>query len=115
MDSFFLGHLLAPLIESGRATRRGLAETLMCAESQLVRLWLCRTPNNTAPTFRGDIERIAGYVGCDAARLATIVREASVIKALTDAGADQAQSMLLAARDRMAEEIPESDESDEEQ
>lgn len=106
-DPFFLGYLFDPLTESGRTTRRDLAQRLKCPESQLVRLWLCRVPNNTAPAFREDVERIASYVACDPDRLAMVVREASAMKALGGTGADRSQSTLLAARDRLPDKQPE--------
>lgn len=112
-DPFFLAHLLAPLIQSGRITRRDLAAKIVCPESRLVRLWLCRAPSLVSPAFREDIERIANYVGCDPTRLGTIVREASAIKAL-ESTRESSQSVLLAARDRLPEEPNESTKSDEE-
>jgi len=114
-DPFFLGHLLDPLVESGCTTRRGLAARLKCHESQLARLWLCRVPKGTAPAFREDVERIASYVACDPARLAMIIREASAIKALGDAGSDRSQLTLLAARDRLDNACPKPEDGDDQQ
>lgn len=80
-----------------------MAAFLQCREAALRDLALCRRPATSSPAFRSDVERIASYVGLDAARLAQILREveaAAALRAATVRSEQGVRGLLLAARDR---------------
>lgn len=95
-DPFFVGSALAEYRRLSSMDNTALAAFLDCDEAALSRLALCRRPEGEEPMFRDEVTRIAGYAGCNAARLASLLRAA------TTAGRMRAASpaSLLAARDR---------------
>lgn len=99
-DPFFLAHLLTFVAAGGGLGH--VANRLRCDATQVIRLALCRCPREDSVGFRQDIEKIAGFIGCDPLALAQMVREAAAKKALSSGNAISASS-LLAARDRLPE------------
>lgn len=95
-DAFFVGSALAEYRRLRSFDAATLAAYLDCDEAALSRLALCRRPEGEDPMFRDEVTRIADYTGCNAARLASLLRAA------TTAGRVRAASpaSLLAARDR---------------
>jgi len=102
-DSFIASDLAA-YQERHRLDEAQLAAWLGCATRALANLALCRRPRADAPSFRVDVERIAGYVGVRGDRLARLLRETGVIAALraapVDPSAPAEHGFLMAARDR---------------
>ncbi len=52
-----------------------LAAWLDCTVVQLHGLALCRRPRPTTPTFATEVQALAAFIGCDAARLAALLQE----------------------------------------
>lgn len=104
-DPFFLGWLLDRYAAAERLDDAALAAALGCPREHLTRLRLCRAPRQGSAEFRADVERIAAVFALTPARLAGIVRRATVLVRLEAANADdESASTLMAARDR--EETP---------
>jgi hypothetical protein len=102
-DSFIASDLAA-YQERHRLDEAQLAVWLGCATRALADLALCRRTQADAPSFRADVERIAGHVGVRSDRLARLLRETGAIAALRAAPADPSapteHGFLMAARDR---------------
>ena len=79
-----------------------LASMLGCEVEAVPRLALCERPRS-APHFREDIERIAGYIHADVMQLAMLIRAAESREALRS-GANAVSPGLLAARDNEEDE-----------
>jgi hypothetical protein len=99
-DPFFLAHILSFVAPDGSLSE--VARQLHCDPAKMTKLALCRCPREDAPEFRQDIEKIAGFVGCDSRALAQVVRDAAAKKALSRGNSNSASS-LMAARDRLPE------------
>lgn len=74
-----------------------LAALLGCELAALPRLALCERPRS-APHFREDVERIAGYIHADMLQLAMVIRAAETREALSSRP-EASRPTLLAARD----------------
>jgi hypothetical protein len=85
----------------------GLAAYLGCPEPALARLALSGRPEGDDPMFADRVRRIAGYAGCEPAKLANLLRAVE----LTERTKPAAPSALLAARDRISEEPSDYDET----
>lgn len=71
------------------------------------RLLLCRAPR--PDRFVDDVAAVASYLGLDPLALATVLREASVLAALTTQPlADASRDLLAAAHDTVDEQLPRS-------
>lgn len=108
---FFVASDLAAWQELHHMGEEALAEFLDCPPDQLPRLALCRRPDPAGRDFRSEVERIAAHVGARAERLARLMREVEAARALRQADRPETQNgrgMLLAARDRMGEQAPDS-------
>jgi hypothetical protein len=84
-----------------------LARMLGCEVEALPRLALCERPRS-APHFREDVERIAGYIHADVMQLAMLIRAAESREALRS-GANAVSPGLLAARDNEGAEEEDSE------
>jgi hypothetical protein len=84
--------------------RNGLARLLGCTAEGLHKLGLCRRPDSTSPLFRTQVDVVARHAGVDAVRLASLLRETEVAKAMESLSGSQrsatASGSLMAARDR---------------
>lgn len=80
----------------GRLDLDAVMAFLGCDRASALQLALCRRPQAAAPTFRGDISKIAAHARVDETRLLSLLREAASIAAFRRA--DGAQ-VLAAARD----------------
>src|SRR5437660_856386 len=85
-DPFFLGSCLAEFREIRGLHTDGVAQFLECVPGVLPRLSLCRVPRQKPAAFREDVARIAAFVGANAARLASMLREVSAVRALRASG-----------------------------
>lgn len=80
-----------------------VANSLAISVESLPALALCKRPDPAKSNFRLEVERIASFVGADAVRLASLVREVEAVEALRRAGRDRTTGanagFLAAARD----------------
>lgn len=77
-DPSFMAHTLASYRRRRRLDDTVLAAVLRCSVEALPRLALCRRPDPDSASFRTDLAHIAHYVGCDADRLASLLRTVPV-------------------------------------
>lgn len=112
-DPFFLASALAAYARGIGLDDPALARLLGCAVATLPHLRLCRRPGGEAAAFRADVARIADRFGVDRAILAQIIRWADAVAGLHAAStADAARGehgLLLAARDRVDDGEPPTD------
>lgn len=100
-DAFFLGKALAEYKAMHGIDDRELAKMLRCTIEAVVRLTLCRRPDDQAAKFREEVQRIATFATCDAERLVQLLREVAAISSLREEGSKaSSQVLLMAARDR---------------
>lgn len=99
---FFLAHDLAAARELRRVDEEGLARLLGCAEDDLVRASLCRSPSR-GDGFRADVERIATQYRIPGDRLGGLLREVDAIAALRSTSRERF-GWLAAARDEANED-----------
>ena len=107
-EPFFLASALKVYAESEGMNDEDLAMLLGCKTERLDPLRLCRRPSSESPSFRGEVQRIAGHFGLKADGLARILRQVDVLAVLRQGIPEGAE--LRAARDRE----PESEESGDE-
>ncbi len=100
VDPFFLGWALDQYETAHQMTDQELAEVLGCNTRDLVRLSLCRLPDDSSPRFREEIHRISEYTPCNADRLVMLVREVIATKKMSANTNEQNAGFLMAARDR---------------
>ena len=86
-----------------------LAERLSLDEQALHRLLVCRAPR--PDRFTAEVTALAGYAEVDPTALASVLREAAVLAALSAGGTaplsqDPGAGLLAAARDTAAEQLP---------
>lgn len=103
-DPFFVGWVLREYATANQIGYDDLADLLRCNKRALVRLFLCRLPNDNGPDFHSEIRRISEYTQCDADRLVMLIREVIAIKKLGSHSEDNYSSLLLAARDRQKDD-----------
>ena len=72
--------LMAPVLAAYRRRHRldapALAAFLGCTVARLYGLALCRRPVLDRPDLEAAVASLAAYIGCDAGRLLTMLREA---------------------------------------
>lgn len=100
-NAFFIASALATYRSLSEIDNTSLAAFLGCTGTALYRLALCRRPEGEGAAYREEVQRIAQYAGCNAERLATMLRAASASDAMRAAAAGS----LLAARDRISDEM----------
>lgn len=110
---FFVAGALSEYQSLKHMDSEQLAAFLGCSQQDLLKLALCRKPNTETPSnFRKDVERIASYAGVDRTCLAQLFREVESLSSLRsapqNANTTSAQCVLVAARDRTEEEVPEN-------
>lgn len=85
--------------------RDALSRLLGCTAEGLHKLGLCRRPDSTSPLFRTQVDVVARHAGADARRLASLLRETEVAKAMESLSDSQqsatASGSLMAARDKI--------------
>lgn len=100
-----LGHELREYRALNDASEDELATALGCSRDALVCLALCRRPDPSAPSFRGEVEQIAVHCGANAQKLAALLREVDSLRTirqvplLPNVGVSRT-GLLAAARDR---------------
>ncbi len=104
-DPFFLASALSDYAHSEELDEQGLALALGCSLDTLSQLRLCRRPHPDPASFRADIDRIAARFAVRATVLAEAVRRADALAGLRHTATD-GRGLLMAARDRGAEEPP---------
>jgi len=98
-----LGAVLDEYCRNEKLTREQLASFLDCGPESLAWLSLCRRP--VPDQFAEDVARIAERFHIDPAKLAQIVRRVDAVAVLRrPRDAEEADPVLLAARDRDEEE-----------
>jgi hypothetical protein len=115
--SSFLAAPLAAYRSIHGVAEEQLADFLACTLESLPTLALCKRPDSNEPSFKGDVEQIAGFVGASSVRLGQLLREVEAIEALRGGAAgsgEQATSsgLLAAARDAHPEESEVSGDAD---
>lgn len=70
-----IGAALAAFRRKAGMDEDELARFLACSPVRLNALALCRRPDPAAPDFRETVAAIAAFIGCDAARLETLLRD----------------------------------------
>lgn len=98
-DNHFVASRLSEFKQTRKLDENGIAEFLCCKVEQLPRLSLCVAPEPN-DLFPINIQKIASFVGCDANRLAMLVRECDALRVATNQRTEQAMPYSLAARDR---------------
>jgi hypothetical protein len=105
-----LAGMLAAFQEQENMDEQALATYLSCGVADLPRLALCHRPR-PAPKFRGDVEKIAEYSHVSFVQLAKLIRAVEARE--TDSHVPTIYSQtLLAARDHDGEELPASNDDD---
>lgn len=104
-EPFLLGYDLHEYRTVHNASDDDLASLLDCSRDALVSLALCRRPDTTAPSFRGDVEKIAFHCGANAQQLAAMLREVDSLRTIRqspmpDVVTYTQSGLLAAARDR---------------
>lgn len=100
-----LGHELREYRTLNDASEDELATALGCSRDALVCLALCRRPDPSTPSFRGEVEQIAVHCGANAQKLAALLREVDSLRTIRQVpvpphvGVSQS-GLLAAARDR---------------
>lgn len=107
-DRKFLAFVLAEYAQSEGLDDAGLARALGCTEETLTGVRLCRPPRAEAADFRADVREIADYFSLDAVRLAEVIRQGEVFQLLREGGGG-GPGFLMAARDRLEEEPPDTE------
>lgn len=103
-DIFFLGNIIAEFKALNKLSYLDMSDFLKCTPDALKRLALCRLPDDRDERFRDDINRISGYVKCNADKLIALIRQVNTLRTLCGESAKHAASILLmAARDRRSE------------
>lgn len=110
-EPFFLGHALAAYRRSYSFSDQQLAEFLVCSVGSISRLMLCRLPRDDSKSFREDVLRVAAFAECSPDRLAALIREVAAIESL-EKSLDASNGMLLAARDRRADDSTDGEPKD---
>ena len=99
IDAFFIGKALAEYETVHDMDEQELASWLECNSAALIRLALCRMPDNMAGDFQQKVHQISEFVQCNADRLVQLMRETAVLSALREETQDTSGGFLLAARD----------------
>jgi len=106
-DTFFLAHDLREYQSMTQIDDAGLARLLHCPREALGHLGLCRRPDPSSNSFRGEVEAIASHCGVsDAQQLAHLIREVDAVLGMRAGPLPEMQasrsssSPLIAARDR---------------
>ncbi|MGI8553466.1 MAG: hypothetical protein ACR2PL_22185 [Dehalococcoidia bacterium] len=73
-NPFFVAYWLKRWQQSSGFDTLALAAWLQLPLSSLSRLALCRRPDPAGAAFTGEVAQIAEYAGCDAERLAGLLR-----------------------------------------
>lgn len=103
-DMFFLGNIIADFKALNKLSDLDMSNFLECSPDALKRLVLCRLPDDRDERFRDDINRISGYVKCNADKLIILIRQVNTLRTLRRESAKHAaSSLLMAARDRHIE------------
>lgn len=102
VDPFFLGWALDEYMAAHQISNQQLADVLECRNQDLVRLSLCRLPDDTGPAFRAEIQRISDYIPCNANRLVMLIREVVATRKLSGQVEEHGTGLLMAARDRQS-------------
>jgi hypothetical protein len=102
-DPFFVSHALAQYKAICDVDDEHLMGVLGCNRRALIRLALCRLPDDRDPTFRQVVQEIATFVSCNADGLIGVFREAAAFASLRE-GTGSTSGLLIAARDRNAGE-----------
>lgn len=111
-DPFFLAGALAAYARAEGLNDERLAARLGCTVSQLAAIRLCRKPQGAAREFQHDVARIAERFQIDGMVIAEAVRLGDALRALGEL--EQDDGLLMAARDRDADEQDEADDATEE-
>lgn len=106
-----LAGLLVLYEEQEGLTEEDVAALLGADRDALTKLALCQRPRMEAAHFRADIERIASYAQVSPTPLAKLVRAAVAFEQRVGATA-RVSRILLAARDRDADEPEQKDPAD---
>lgn len=103
-DIFFLGNIITEFKALNKLSDLNMSDFLECSPDALKKLALCRLPDDRDERFRDDINRISGYVKCNADKLITLIRQVNTLRTLRGESAMHAAStLLMAARDRRPE------------
>lgn len=112
-DHFFVGSRLATFQRLNAMNRSALAEYLVCDESDVDRLALCRAPDDLARSFRAEMLKIASYGKCDADRLIELMRRVAAVSVFSAGPSSvSAEDLLLAARDHKESKEPSDPKAD---
>lgn len=103
-DPFFFGWVLGEYAATHQMTETQLAAALKCETRSLIRLSLCRLPDDKESSFQNEIRRISDFVSCDADQLVMLLREVIATKKLADHAMAGNTGLLMAARDRQKNE-----------
>ena len=103
-DPFFVGWVLKEYATASHIKDDDLADLLGCSKRALIRLFLCRLPNDSGPDFHSEIRRISEYTQCNADRLVMLIREVIATKKLGSHSEKDNSGLLLAARDRQKDD-----------
>ena len=98
-DAFFIGRALAVYQQLHGLDDQQLAQWLECSTDNLIRLALCRLPDDKSDGFQQDVRKIAAFAACNPDRLVQVLREAASWDAFQGDSQDPAHGFLLAARD----------------
>lgn len=101
-DGYF-GAVLSVVAAANKSTVAEIASGIGCSYENASRLALCKIPRDeSAGQFSDDVRQISQFVGCDAEKLANLVREFQAIAAMRcyDPGDSPHETMLMAARDK---------------
>jgi hypothetical protein len=101
----YMAYVLAHYQEQEGISDENLAGALGTLPHLAIRLALCRVPDVAAADFAARVRQISDFTLTDEALLASIIRQVSSIRALSNASERQ---LLSAARDR--EDPPSDDE-----
>jgi len=99
-DAFFLGRALAEYKQFHDINDDALAVILECKLEDVLKLDLCRLPDDQSPGFQSDVRRIADFASCNFINLVQILREVASVTSLQTLRGDASTSLLMAARDR---------------
>lgn len=106
-DIYFLGNVIAEFKAINGLSNLDISDYLQCPQDSLMRLYLCRLPDDQKERFVEDIKRIAGYANCNADKLVTLIRQMNSLRSLRGQSTKREESsLLMAARDRHPEKRP---------
>jgi len=99
---FFLSEYLTEFSIINQMAEDELAQFLNCSPAILPKLALCRRPDSDSPKFRLEVERIATAFEIQPDRLARLIREVDILKAIADIRTKRQElpdGLLAVARD----------------